>query len=107
VLAGAPAPSATATSLVGTYPVTQGTLAASPNYTLTFIDGMLTVGTPPSGVSPALFITSFFGTNGWADSGAGGLTSGLTNCPAGSIAALLKGSGKASLYGEGGADCGL
>jgi hypothetical protein len=43
-LSGAAASAATAASDVGTYAITQGTVAASGNYTLTFNDGTLAIG---------------------------------------------------------------
>jgi|GEM_PF-6501179 len=43
VLSGALATTATKTSPVGTYAITQGTLAAGPNYTISFTNGTLTV----------------------------------------------------------------
>jgi len=42
------ATAATATSPAGSYPITQGTLAASPNYRISFVDGVLTVVPPPA-----------------------------------------------------------
>jgi filamentous hemagglutinin family protein len=103
---------ATTNSPAGAYLITQGTLAASANYNLTFIDGILTVTPAPtvipaptgivapsiSGLSPAFFILYLTGKDGPEGPG-------LTTCNPGSIAAALKGSGKASL--SGGGDCGL
>ncbi len=61
-LSGNLATTANATSVAGPYPITQGTLAGSANYTLTFVDGILTVipatATPNFGVSPDMFINA-------------------------------------------------
>jgi filamentous hemagglutinin family protein len=43
LLSGSLATGATTSSAAGTYPITEGTLAASANYRITFIDGLLTV----------------------------------------------------------------
>jgi hypothetical protein len=47
VLSGAPATSATSASHVGTYPITEGTLAASGNYVLSFIPANVSVTPAP------------------------------------------------------------
>ncbi|MBX9583214.1 MAG: autotransporter-associated beta strand repeat-containing protein, partial [Gemmataceae bacterium] len=47
VVSGLPGTAATAASPVGAYPITQGTLTANPNYTVTFTPGTLTVTPAP------------------------------------------------------------
>ncbi len=59
-LSGALATTATTTSSVGTYPITQGTLSASPNYTLTYTPADLTITQAPLTVT-ANAISSAYG----------------------------------------------
>jgi MBG domain-containing protein len=75
-LTGALATTATTTSNVGPYAITQGTLAASPNYTLTYtaanlmiVDQLSPVGPPvtastQSGAFPSSFVTENVSGNG-------------------------------------------
>ena len=51
-LSGALATDATSASPAGSFAITQGSLAASANYTLTFVGGVLTVEAPPSTSGP-------------------------------------------------------
>jgi autotransporter-associated beta strand protein len=47
VFTGTPATTATITSPVGSYPITKGTLQQSSNYTMTFVNGILTITPAP------------------------------------------------------------
>ena len=53
MFAGQLATAATSTSLAGLYSITQGTLALSRNYDLTFVDGVLLVSPPPVNTASA------------------------------------------------------
>jgi len=92
VLSGALTTPAISGSLAGPYPITQGTLAATSNYGLTFIGGTLVVMTVPDfGVSPNKYI-------------APGPTvetsqSGLTLCSPGDLALVLDRAGSVVVFG--------
>jgi len=61
MLSGEPATTAMAGSTGGSYRITQGTLAASPNYALTFISGILMViPQSPTGPSPSILILAHY-----------------------------------------------
>jgi hypothetical protein len=94
MLTGALATLATGGSLPGLYPITQGTLAATSNYALSFVDGTLAVlPLPEFGVSPDKFITPVLG--------AAPIPSTLTQCTPGDIAAALAANGNVVLTGAG------
>ena len=57
-LSGAPFTAATPASIAGAYPITEGTVAATANYALTFVNGTLTVTTVNPGASPVLLVTT-------------------------------------------------
>jgi hypothetical protein len=73
-LTGALATTATATSPAGTYAITQGTLAATRNYALTFISGALTVTPSLDGIDFTVTSvdTSLPGSSGGDGGGGGG-----------------------------------
>jgi hypothetical protein len=94
VLPGSLATAANAFSIAGPYPITEGTLTGGGNYTLTFIDGTLTVtgAAPNFGVSPSMFIND----NAPIGGGSGG---GFTTCTASTIGQLLQANGQVQLFG--------
>lgn len=80
-------------SPVGSYPIIQGTLAASANYVLTVIDGTLTVTPAPAfGASPEKYIASGLPNFGYTP----------TPCGAATIASLLAASGQLPIFDAGG-----
>ncbi|HEX3883807.1 MAG TPA: MBG domain-containing protein [Stellaceae bacterium] len=106
-LSGALATTANTGSAAGSYPITQGTLAAVPNYALTFADGTLIVtatavpapAVPPNfGVSPDQFIPPV--------SDLGITLSGPTQCPPNDVAAMLQNSGSVVIFGTQATRCG-
>ena len=101
-LSGALSTKADTTSLPGSYSVDQGTLAASGNYAMTFVPGTIVVkvnpslGTLPSAVTPALFVSLPIGFTALPD---------LSPCEPHTIAARLRASGTAPLFGAGPGTC--
>ncbi len=95
-LSGAIATAATTTSQPGIYPITQGTLAADSNYTLTFIDGTLTV-LAANGPSPIDYVQHY--SPDW------GPISDCTPSSASQIGASIVSTGSATLLGPGAAAC--
>jgi hypothetical protein len=92
VLSGALATTAISGSLTGAYPITQGTLAATSNYGLTFVGGILVVtATPDFGVSPNRYIApvTTFET----------AQSDLTPCSPGDLALALDRAGSVVVFG--------
>jgi hypothetical protein len=98
-LSGMLATIANSSSPGGTYPITQGSLAATPNYALGFIDGTLTVTSLLNfGASPNKYIPSVTEL----------LTPqpGLTPCSPATLAATLASSGSVALFGASSGTCG-
>jgi hypothetical protein len=99
VLSGMLATTANGNSLGGLYPITQGTLAAPPNYALTFVNGVLMVTPLPSfEVSPAKYLPPV--------SELSSAPTGLTPCSPGDLAATLAYSGSVVIFGAPSWTCG-
>ncbi len=97
-LSGALATIADNSSLAGSYPITQGTLAAMSNYALTFVNGTLVVTSTPEltvtrdfGVSPNRFLPPV--------SELEPPLSGLTPCSPGDLVSMFERSGRVVLFG--------
>ncbi|HXQ15508.1 MAG TPA: YDG domain-containing protein [Caulobacteraceae bacterium] len=91
-LSGALATTANIGSPAGVYPITQGTLAATQNYSLSFVDGELVVTSPDLGVSPNKFIPSVLGL---------ALSQlGPAPCLPGDLAAILERTGSVVIFGS-------
>jgi hypothetical protein len=98
-LAGALATTASASSIAGLYPITQGSLVATPNYALTFIDGTLTVVALSNfGASAEKYLP--------AVTDAPTPQFGLTTCSPTALASALEHSGSVLLFGGSGSSCG-
>ncbi len=91
LLSGTLATTATIHSPEGSYAITQGTLAATPNYLLSFVDGELVVTPPDFGISPNRFIPSVLNL--------GLPQAGPTPCTPADLAAIIGRGGKAVIFG--------
>ena len=90
-LSGTLATSANIDSPLGSYAITQGTLAASQNYSLSFVDGELVVTAPDFGVSPEKYIP--------LDLGLAPPPAGPTPCSPDDLAAMIGRTGKVVVFG--------
>jgi hypothetical protein len=108
ILTGAPSTTATQNSAAGSYPITEGSLSATANYAVLFVDGALVVLPAPSAPEP-VFVN--FGTSPIKYIPPPALTwlpeaPGLTSCTPVNLASMLNQQGTAPLFGFAGGACG-
>ena len=118
-LSGLLATSATASSNVGAYAITQGTLAASSNYALSYVGANLTVTAAPLAVTadaqvaafPSSFTSNDFFGNGGSENGNGfaptnfAISSNASSCTPAAVLQSLNRNGRVDLTRVNTASC--